>query len=114
MFYFAEENAGDTITPSQSNISDFTLNEDTLDIAELLSGTGVDTNDMMDLLNYINVDIDDVASSTTVTVTDNAGKQTDITLSGIDSDALGITGQGLSDDAILTKLFDDFNAFKVD
>ncbi|OCH21539.1 retention module-containing protein [Aliivibrio logei] len=114
MFYFAEENAGDTVTPSQSNISDFTLNEDTLDIAELLSGTGVDTNDMMDLLNYINVDIDDVASSTTVTVTDNAGKQTDITLSGIDSDALGITGQGLSDDAILTKLFDDFNAFKVD
>lgn len=75
MFYFAEENAGDTVTPSQSNISDFTLNEDTLDIAELLSGTGVDTNDMMDLLNYINVDIDDVASSTTVTVTDNAGSK---------------------------------------
>lgn len=70
---------------------------------------------MDDMLQHINVNIDDSNSQTVLSVTDELGNQTDITLKGVDSTTLGISDLGsMSDQDILSTLYNDFNMFKVD
>ena len=122
IFYFAEEVAGDLINPSEIQVEDFALegiaanNEaDILDLADLLPDSVTSASTIDDMLQHIDVNIDDGNAQTVLSITDNQGGQTNITLDGIDSGALGISDLGsISDHDILDKLYNEFNAFKVD
>ncbi|MUL10571.1 retention module-containing protein [Aliivibrio fischeri] len=122
IFYFADEIAGSSTSPAQTSIADFAVdgvaanNEaDILDLAELLPDSIQASSTMDDMLQHINVNIDDSNSQTVLSVTDELGNQTDITLKGVDSTTLGISDLGsMSDQDILSTLYNDFNMFKVD
>ncbi|MGN2672903.1 retention module-containing protein [Aliivibrio fischeri] len=122
IFYFADEIAGSSASPAQTSIADFAVegvaanNEaDILDLAELLPDSIQASSTMDDMLQHINVSIDDSNSQTVLSVTDELGNQTDITLKGVDSTTLGISDLGsMSDQDILSTLYNDFNMFKVD
>ncbi|MCE7578102.1 retention module-containing protein [Aliivibrio fischeri] len=122
IFYFADEIAGSSASPAQTSIADFAVegvaanNEaDILDLAELLPDSIQANSTMDDMLQHINVNIDDSNSQTVLSVTDELGNQTDITLKGVDSTTLGISDLGsMSDQDILSTLYNDFNMFKVD
>ncbi|WP_063654222.1 retention module-containing protein [Aliivibrio fischeri] len=122
IFYFADEIAGSSASPAQTSIADFAVdgvaanNEaDILDLAELLPDSIQASSTMDDMLQHINVNIDDSNSQTVLSVTDELGNQTDITLKGVDSTTLGISDLGsMSDQDILSTLYNDFNMFKVD
>ncbi|MDD9155545.1 retention module-containing protein [Aliivibrio sp. S4TY2] len=122
IFYFADEVAGSSVSPAQTSIADFAVdgvaanNEaDILDLAELLPDSIQANSTMDDMLQHINVNIDDGNSQTVLSVTDELGNQTDITLQGVDSTTLGISDLGsMSDQDILSTLYNDFNMFKVD
>ncbi|WP_369688360.1 VCBS domain-containing protein [Aliivibrio sp. 1S128] len=122
IFYFAGEVAGDAMDPAQTSIADFAVDgvaangeADILDLAELLPDSIQTNSSMDDMLQHINVNIDDGNSQTVLSVTDELGNQTDITLEGIDSTTLGISDLGsMSDQDILSTIYNDFNMFKVD
>ncbi|MUL03045.1 retention module-containing protein [Aliivibrio fischeri] len=122
IFYFADEIAGSSASPAQTSIADFAVNgvaanneADILDLAELLPDSIQASSTMDDMLQHINVNIDDSNSQTVLSVTDELGNQTDITLKGVDSTTLGISDLGsMSDQDILSTLYNDFNMFKVD
>ncbi|OCH30737.1 RTX toxin, partial [Aliivibrio sp. 1S175] len=122
IFYFAGEVAGDAMDPAQTSIADFAVDgvaangeADILDLAELLPDSIQTNSSMDDMLQHINVNIDDGNSQTVLSVTDELGNQTDITLEGVDSTTLGISDLGsMSDQDILSTIYNDFNMFKVD
>lgn len=122
IFYFAGEVAGDSVTPAQTSITDFAVDTvaangeaDILDLAELLPDSIQTNSSMDDMLQHINVNIDDNNSQTVLSVTDELGNKTDITLEGVDSTTLGISDLGsMSDQDILSTIYNDFNMFKVD
>lgn len=122
IFYFAEEVAGDLISPSETQVEDFALegvaanNEaDILDLADLLPDSVTSASTIDDMLQHIEVNIDDSNAQTVLSITDDQGGQTNITLKGVDSGALGISDLGsISDHDVLDKLYNEFNAFKVD
>ncbi|MGR6834315.1 retention module-containing protein [Aliivibrio wodanis] len=122
IFYFADEIAGSSVSPAQTSIADFAVdgvaanNEaDILNLAELLPDSIQASSTIDDMLQHINVNIDDGNSQTVLSVTDDLGNQTDITLQGVDSTTLGISDLGsMSDQDILSAIYNDFNMFKVD
>lgn len=122
VFYFAEEIAGDLINPAETQVEDFALdgvaanNEaDILDLADLLPDSVTSASTIDDMLQHIEVNIDDGNAQTVLSITDDQGSQTNITLKGVDSGALGISDLGsISDHDVLDKLYNEFNAFKVD
>ncbi|MGR6861310.1 retention module-containing protein [Aliivibrio salmonicida] len=122
IFYFAGEVTGDSVTPAQTSITDFAVDTvaadgetDILDLAELLPDSIQTNSSMDDMLQHINVNIDDNKSQTVLSVTDELGNKTDITLDGVDSTTLGISDLGsMSDQDILSTIYNDFNMFKVD
>lgn len=122
VFYFAEEIAGDLINPAETQVEDFALdgvaanNEaDILDLADLLPDSVTSASTIDDMLQHIEVSIDDGNAQTVLSITDDQGSQTNITLKGVDSGALGISDLGsISDHDVLDKLYNEFNAFKVD
>ena len=122
IFYFAEEVAGDLINPSETQVEDFALegvaanNEaDILDLADLLPDSVTSASTIDDMLQHIEVNIDDGNDQTVLSITDDQGGQTNIILKGVDSGALGISDLGsISDHDVLDKLYNEFNAFKVD
>lgn len=122
IFYFADEIAGSSVSPAQTSIADFAVdgvaanNEaDILNLAELLPDSIQASSTIDDMLQHINVNIDDGNSQTVLSVTDDLGNQTDITLQGVDSTTLGISDLGsMSDQDILSTIYNDFNMFKVD
>ncbi|MCP3698352.1 MAG: type I secretion C-terminal target domain-containing protein, partial [Aliivibrio sp.] len=122
IFYFADEIAGSSVSPAQTSIADFAVggvaanNEaDILDLAELLPDSIQANSTMEDMLQYIGVNIDDNNSQTVLSVTDQLGNQTDITLQGVDSTTLGISDLGsMSAEDILNTIYNNFNMFKVD
>lgn len=122
IFYFAEGIGGSPATPSQTSIADFAIDgvaangeADILDLADLLPDSIQASSTMDDMLQHINVNIDDGNSQTVLSVTDELGNKTDITLEGVDSTTLGISDLGsMSDQDILSTIYNDFNMFKVD
>ena len=122
VFYFAEEIAGNLINPAETQVEDFALdgvaanNEaDILDLADLLPDSVTSASTIDDMLQHIEVNIDDGNAQTVLSITDDQGSQTNITLKGVDSGALGISDLGsISDHDVLDKLYNEFNAFKVD
>lgn len=122
IFYFAEDIGGSPATPAQTSIADFAIDgvaangeADILDLADLLPDSIQASSTMEDMLQHIGVNIDDNNSQTVLSVTDELGNKTDITLEGVDSTTLGISDLGsMSDQDILSTIYNDFNMFKVD
>ncbi|PQJ90155.1 RTX toxin [Aliivibrio sifiae] len=122
IFYFAEDIGGSPAIPSQTSIADFAVDgvaangeADILDLADLLPDSIQASSTMDDMLQHIDVNIDDGNAQTVLSVTDELGNKTDITLEGVDSTTLGISDLGsMSDQDILSTIYNDFNMFKVD
>ena len=116
IFSMLEVNAGTDSNPITKTLSDFNLNEDIVDLQDLLP----DSPNMQDLLANIQVsvsdDIDDANDPTSVTleVTDTQGGKTNVVISNVGWNDMGIADvDNATDEMIISALVDQLKIINV-
>ncbi|MCK6265839.1 VCBS domain-containing protein [Vibrio sp. ZSDE26] len=116
LFYLMEDQSGTALNPVTKTIDDFNVTQDTIDLSDLLT----DSPSMAELLANIEVNVVDDeldpsdATSTTLSVTDQAGGQTDVVINNLGWNELGIIDvANATEETVISALVDQLKCVNV-